>query len=66
MAQQSPFRKKNRYRRAFPLSGRIGPHRSSFLRKHPNEAPPESTTLFRNPAAGADITAFTMSHYGEG
>jgi hypothetical protein len=27
---------------------------------------PESTTLFRNPAAGADITAFTMSHYGEG
>jgi hypothetical protein len=27
---------------------------------------PESTTLFRNPAAGADITAFNMSHYGEG
>jgi hypothetical protein len=23
---------------------------------------PKSTTLFRNPAAGADITAFTTSH----
>jgi hypothetical protein len=23
---------------------------------------PKSTTLFRNPAAGANITAFTMSH----
>jgi hypothetical protein len=33
-----------------------------FYRQGNAGGTPESTTLFRNPAAGADITAFTMSH----
>jgi hypothetical protein len=40
----------------------VGPAQPGVKR----ESFPQSTTLFRNPAAGADITAFTMSHYGEG
>jgi hypothetical protein len=31
-------------------------------RRGRRKSPPQSAALFRNPAAGADITAFTMSH----